>query len=92
MRQELKLIFSTKRELIVGIDGKRLEVNVYNPELAVEKLVEGQELVLNSNMSVVEAREPRMRGKTAEVANLLSPPNTAKVLAVGKEDGKLRVQ
>lgn len=77
-------------DLVIGTRGQRFEVKLAVPNVKVEDLREGQELVLNKVMNVVGVRNEQVRGETAEVVNVISPSGTAKILAILEE--MLRVQ
>jgi proteasome-associated ATPase len=91
LRDELHAILVTQRDVIVGYNGQRLEVKLAAPDLPIEQLREGQQVVLNRSRNVVGIRQDFLRGETAEVTAILSPENAARVLAA--PDGvNLRVQ
>lgn len=81
LRDELHAILVSQRDVIVGYNGQRLEVKLAAPDLPIDQLREGQQVVLNRSRNVVGIRQDFLRGETAEVTAILSPDNAARVLA-----------
>lgn len=90
--KEARSQVSVKHDLIVGVHGQRYEVNLVAKGIAPENLKEGQEVVLNKTMNVVDVRGQYMRGDTVEVVNVISPPGTAKVISIPEQGEKVQVQ
>ncbi|MBT7303286.1 MAG: AAA family ATPase, partial [Victivallales bacterium] len=90
--QGLRDIAQTRRDLIVGFQGHRYEVNLTTSEVPLDQLRQGQEVVLNKTMNVVAVRDHYVRGETAEVANVISAAGTARVIAVPEQGEELEVQ
>ncbi|MFN7209216.1 MAG: AAA family ATPase [Aggregatilineales bacterium] len=91
LRDELHAILVSQRDVIVGYNGQRLEVKLAAPDLPIDQLREGQQVVLNRSRNVVGIRQDFLRGETAEVTAILSPDNAARVLAA-PEGVHVRVQ
>ncbi len=91
LRDELHGILVTGRDVIVGYNGQRLEVKLAAPDLPIDQLREGQQVVLNRARNVVGIRQDFLRGETAEVLAILSPDNAARLLSA-PEGVSLRVQ
>jgi proteasome-associated ATPase len=91
LRDELHGILVTGRDVIVGYNGQRLEVKLAAPDLPIDQLREGQQVVLNRARNVVGIRQDFLRGETAEVIAILSPDNAARLLSA-PEGVSLRVQ
>jgi len=90
--KEIQAQVENRRDIIVGVHGQRYEVKLATSDISLDQLREGQEVVLNKMMNVVGVRNYNVRGDTAEVVNVISPPGTARVLSVPDNDGPLRVQ
>ncbi len=91
LRDELHAILVTQRDVIIGCNGQRLEVKLAAPDLPIDQLREGQQVVLNRSRNVVGIRQDFLRGETAEVIAILSPDNAARVLAA-PEGTSVRLQ
>ncbi len=91
LRDELHGILVTGRDVIIGYNGQRLEVKLAAPDLPIDQLREGQQVVLNRARNVVGIRQDFLRGETAEVIAILSPDNAARLLSA-PEGVSLRVQ
>lgn len=95
MRQSLEEVrtqVETQRDLVIGIQGQRYEVNLATSDISPAQLKEGQEVVLNKMMNVVGVRDQHARGDTAEVANIISPAGTARVTLVLDDGETIQVQ
>ena len=95
LRESLKDVrtqVETKRDLVIGIQGQRYEVNLATSDVPSNQLKEGQEVVLNKMMNVVGVRDQHARGDTAEVANIISPAGTARVMFVPDDGDTIQVQ
>jgi len=90
--QGLRDTAQTRRDLIVGFQGHRYEVNLTASEIPLGQLKQGQEVVLNKTMNVVAVRDHYVRGETAEVANVISAAGTARVIAVPEQGEEVEVQ
>ncbi|GAB4544937.1 MAG: hypothetical protein OHK0023_02470 [Anaerolineae bacterium] len=91
LREDLQDILVTGRDVVIGYNGQRIEVKLAAPDLPLDQLQEGQQVVLNRARNVVGIRPEYLRGDTAEVTNVLSPENAARVTAP-PEGSLLRVQ
>jgi proteasome-associated ATPase len=82
---ELRSRWQTRRDVVVGTHGQRYEVSLAAQDICLTDLAEGDEVVLNKEYNVVGVRDQHSRGETAEVANVIHPKGTAKVLRVPDE-------
>ena len=72
-----------KRDIVVGIGGTRLEVQLKDDlKKQFETLIPGQEVLLNKEQNVVAIGQEYIRGETAEVVNIIKPDDAAEILTV----------
>jgi proteasome-associated ATPase len=93
LRDDLQALLVIERDVVVGYNGQRIEVKFAAPDLPIDKLRPGQQVVLNRSRNVVGLREDFLRGETAEVTNIISPVSAARVLYTPDQGATvLRVQ
>ena len=77
---------TNQRDVLVGLGNSVFEAHLAD-DLADQPLSLGQQVLLNTEHNVVGIRAEYVRGETAEVINILRPPNSAEIIALLETEG-----
>ncbi|HXD30176.1 MAG TPA: AAA family ATPase [Pyrinomonadaceae bacterium] len=78
-----------QRDILVGVGQSIFEAHIAD-ELADQPLSLGQQVLLNNEHNVVGIRSEYVRGETAEVINILRPPNSGEIISLLDDQVPLR--